>query len=117
MRGAAYLRDVYSRHGAGKVLFVCEHEQRSPAKIVEYDKATAAVLATEQLNMNLTNAFAFAFYAGDFFLFTESNQNASVSKVTHYNYDDDKALTNVVNQAPIRIVGAGVSTCAPVLPQ
>jgi hypothetical protein len=84
----------------------------APAKLVEYDKETAQVLATEQLNMNLTNAFAFAFYGGDFYLFTEGN-NPTFSKVTHYDYDDDKSLTTVVMQAPIRIVGAGVSTCVP----
>ena len=30
-----------------------------------------------------------------------------------YDFDDTKDLTNVVAQAPIRIVGAGVSTCVP----
>src|SRR5690606_8537571 len=85
----------------------------SPAKLIEYDKDTAEVVATEQLNMSLTNAFAFGFYGGDFYLFTEANGNPGVSKVTHYDYDDTKALTQVVAQAPIRIVGAGVSTCVP----
>jgi hypothetical protein len=84
----------------------------NPAKLVEYDKDTAMVLDTQQLNMNLTNAFAFAFYGGDFFMFTEG-QNPQFSKVTHYDYDDTLALTTVVMQAPIRIVGAGVSTCVP----
>jgi hypothetical protein len=84
----------------------------APAKLVEYEKDTAQVIATEQLNMNLTNAFAFGFYGGDFYMFTEGN-NANFSKVTHYDYDDTKALTTVVMQAPIRIVGAGVSTCVP----
>ena len=85
----------------------------APAKLIEYDKDTAEVIATEQLNMSLTNAFAFAFYGGDFYMFTEANGNPGVSKVTHYDYDDSKALTQVVAQAPIRIVGAGVSTCVP----
>ena len=85
----------------------------NPAKLVEYDKSDASVINTEQLNMSLTNAFAFGFYGGDFYMFTEANGNPGVSKVTHYDYDDTKALTNVVNQAPIRIVGAGVSTCVP----
>ncbi|HLT37750.1 MAG TPA: hypothetical protein VK034_15770 [Enhygromyxa sp.] len=86
----------------------------NPAKLVEYDKDTANVIATEQLNMSLTNAFAFAFHGGDFYMFTESANNSSVSRVTHYDYDDTKMLTQVVAQAPMRIVGAGVSTCAPV---
>jgi hypothetical protein len=84
----------------------------APAKLVEYDKANAQVIATEQLNMSLTNAFAFGFYGGDFYMFTEGN-NPTFSKVTHYDYDDTKALTTVVAQAPMRIVGAGVSTCVP----
>jgi len=85
----------------------------NPAKLVEYDKSDASVIDTQQLNMSLTNAFAFAFYGGDFYMFTESDQNNQVSKVTHYDYDDTQNLEIVVNQAPIRIVGAGVSTCVP----
>ncbi|MFV8752300.1 hypothetical protein ACNOYE_17260 [Nannocystaceae bacterium ST9] len=83
-----------------------------PAKLIEYDKSNAQVIAVEQLDMNLTNSFAFGFYGGDFYLFTESN-NSAFSKVTHYDHDDTKALTTVVAQAPIRVVGAGVSTCVP----
>jgi hypothetical protein len=54
-------------------------------------------------------------------MFTESN-NPNVSKVTHLDYDDSdmngkQDLTTIVNAAPIRIVGAGVSTCAPFAPQ
>ncbi|NVB38421.1 hypothetical protein G6O69_11315 [Pseudenhygromyxa sp. WMMC2535] len=86
----------------------------SPAKLVEYDKSDASVIDTETLDMDLTNAFAFGFYGGDFYMFTESDNNSSVSKVTHYDYNDTKDLTVVVEQAPIRIVGAGVSTCVPV---
>ncbi|MFO7567649.1 MAG: hypothetical protein R6X02_33710 [Enhygromyxa sp.] len=85
----------------------------SPAKLVQYNKDTAEVIATEQLNMSLTNAFAFAFHGGGFYMFTESN-TPGFSKVTHYDYEGDKSLTQVVDQAPIRIVGAGVSTCAPI---
>lgn len=84
----------------------------APAKLVEYEKDTAQVIAVEQLNMSLTNAFAFGFYGGDFYLFTEGN-NPTFSKVTHYDYDDTKTLMTVVAQAPMRIVGAGVSTCVP----
>ena len=85
----------------------------SPAKLVEYDKSDASVVEIQQLNMNLTNAFAFAFYGGDFYMFTESNNNPGVSKVTHFDYDDTQDLEIVVPDAPIRIVGAGVSTCVP----
>ncbi|MCA9690455.1 MAG: hypothetical protein KC636_12660, partial [Myxococcales bacterium] len=88
----------------------------SPAKLVEYEKDTAAVIDTTNLGLSLTNAFAFAFWGGDFYMFTESNINPfTASKVTHYDYSDTKQLTVVVDSAPIRIVGAGVSTCAPVI--
>lgn len=89
------------------------------SKLIEFDKATAQVLATTPFNnFPLTSAFAFAFWGGDFYFFTEGN--LPYSKVTKLDYDDSdgggKALTTVNTMAPIRIVGAGVSTCAPVLP-
>jgi hypothetical protein len=93
-----------------------------PSKLIERDKANGAVLSTFPLNqLPLTNAFAFAFFGGDFYFFTEADGNPFVSKVTHLDYDDSdndgmQELTTVVNAGPIRIVGAGVSTCAPFVP-
>ena len=95
----------------------------NPAKLVEVEKGTGKFLQTTPLgNLELTNAFAFSFFGGDFYMFTESDNNQFLSKVTHFDYDDSdmngkQDLTTVVNQAPIRIVGAGVSTCAPFAPQ
>lgn len=88
----------------------------APAQILEYDKDTAEVIATDSVAMSLTSAFAFAFYGGDFILFTESDGDPSYSKVTRFDHDGDGSLTTVVTQAPIRVVGAAVSTCAPVAP-
>jgi len=93
-----------------------------PGKLVEVNKANGQYIDTLQLGINLTNAFAFAFFAGDFYFFTESGGFGSKSKVTHLDYDDSdnngkQDITVVVQQGPIRIVGAGVSTCAPFLPQ
>ena len=89
----------------------------NPAKLVEVDKNNGAFLEVTPLGtLELTNAFAFAFFAGDFYMFTESDNNQTLSKVTHYDYDESKVLTTVVPQAPFRIVGAGVSTCAPFIP-
>jgi hypothetical protein len=94
----------------------------NPAKLLEYDKTNGQVLETFPLNgFETTYAFAMAFFAGDFYFFTESAGYKTPSKVTHLDWDDSdnngiKDLTTVVPQAPIRIVGAGVSTCAPFLP-
>lgn len=87
----------------------------APAKLVEYDKTDATVIDTLPLaSLELTNAFAFAFFGGDFYFFTEGA--GLMSQVTHIDYDGTQDLEVVVPQAPIRIVGAGVSTCAPVVP-
>jgi hypothetical protein len=93
----------------------------SPAKLVEFDKDDASVIDILPLDtLELTNAFAFSFFAGDFYFFTEGAGFVS-SQVTHMDYDDSDAdgeqqLEVVVPNAPIRIVGAGVSTCAPTIP-
>lgn len=89
------------------------------SKLIQFDKTNAQVLETIPFdNFPLTSAFAFAFWGGDFYFFTEGN--VPYSKVTKLDYDQSdgggKALTVVNAMAPIRIVGAGVSTCAPVLP-
>lgn len=87
------------------------------AKLVEYDKSTGEVLETTQLaGLQLTYAFAFAFWGGDFYFFTENGMMGSNSKVTKLDHDGDGSLTTVNSDAPIRIVGAGVSTCAPFTP-
>ena len=94
----------------------------TPAKLIEIDKTNGNILSTTNLGLDLTNAFAFAFFNGDFYFFTEVGGFNTNSKVTWLDFDDSEGeLANgpqVINMnAPIRIVGAGVSTCAPVLPQ
>ncbi|MCY0994186.1 hypothetical protein OV203_44060 [Nannocystis sp. ILAH1] len=93
------------------------------AKLIQFDKQTAQAIETLPFNnLPLTNAFAFAFWGGDFYFFTlgDPNGQADYSKVTKLDYDDSdnsgKALTTVHANAPIRVVGAGVSTCAPLEP-
>jgi hypothetical protein len=91
------------------------------AKLVQYDKATAEVIETLPLSgLELTHAFAFAFWGGDFYFFTENGGRGSNSKVTHLDYDESdgagRALSTINTDAPIRVVGAGVSTCAPLVP-
>lgn len=93
------------------------------AKLIQFDKQTAQAIETLPFNsLPLTNAFAFAFWGGDFYFFTlaDPDSPSSLSKVTKLDYDDSdssgKSLTTVHMNAPIRIVGAGVSTCAPLEP-
>ena len=94
----------------------------NPAKLVEIDKATGKTLSVIPLpGVELGSAWAFAFFGGDFYFFTNS-KNGPGSEVTHIDYDDSdnngkQDITVVVPDAPISIVGAGVSTCAPTAPQ
>ena len=94
----------------------------NPAKLVEIDKATGKSLNVIPLpGVELGNAWAFAFFAGDFYFFTNSKGGPG-SEVTHIDYDDSdnngkQDIKQIVDNAPISIVGAGVSTCAPTAPQ
>ncbi|MFZ6184120.1 hypothetical protein [Nannocystis pusilla] len=92
----------------------------SPALLTEYDKATGDIIDVLPLpGLQSESAFAFAWWGGDFYLFTSTGDFVTNSEVWHLDFDNsddsDQALT-LLTQAPIRIVGAGVSTCAPPLP-
>ncbi len=89
------------------------------AKLIQFDKQTGEELEVISFaGFPLTQAFAFAFWGGDFYFFTEASpgQIGTKSKVTRLDYDGDQSLTTVNAGGPVRVVGAGVSTCAPVLP-
>ncbi len=98
----------------------------SPAELVEFDKDTGEVLFVGELTgLELTDAFAFAFWGGDFYFFTETADTVPgwpepPSKVVKLDYDGSDGngvtLTTIVPSAPILVAGAGVSTCAPTEP-
>jgi hypothetical protein len=96
----------------------------NPSKLVELDKTDGSVVQVVPLaGLEINNsAFAFAFFAGDFYFFTDSNVDFTNSEVTHLDFDDSdnngiQDLTLLTDDAPLLIVGAGVSTCAPTAPQ
>ena len=59
-------------------------------------------------------AYAFSFWGGDFWFYTSGGLGNS--QVTRYKYATDKSFSVVVPDTGMTIVGAGVSTCAPVTP-
>jgi hypothetical protein len=84
----------------------------NPARVLWYDKGDADVLDEWTLQNFVNNgSFAFAHWDGDFYLFTSAGLADSI--VTKYDFTGDESLTKVAD-APINVVGAGVSTCAPV---
>jgi hypothetical protein len=94
----------------------------SPTLLIQYDKDTGATIDTWPLPaLSSPDAFAFAAWGGDFYFFTEPDPPTGLSIVTHLDFDgsdgEPMELSVVVDPAPIRIVGAGVSTCAPPAPQ
>jgi hypothetical protein len=77
--------------------------------LIEIDPATAKIIDSRQLSVGGSNlAFAFAFWGGDFWIFSSSS---GPSKITRY--DPVTQTETTMGTAALRVVGAGVSTCAP----
>jgi hypothetical protein len=104
--------------GNGK-LFTFATVSASEAVLVELDKSTGGEIENIPLGgLDITNAFAFAFWGGDVFFFTETFPNSGVSQVTRLDYDNNEGggLTQYNANTGIHIPGAGVSTCASFVP-
>ena len=91
-----------------------------PVQVAELNKASGAVMSTKALNGVETPSFwAFSFWGGDFYLYTAPdamlNPNRT-SNVTRYRPSDGSIDTAYMSNIGFRIVGAGVSTCAPITP-
>jgi hypothetical protein len=90
----------------------------SPASVAQIDKTNATVInSASQSGVDTGTDWAFSFWGGSFYLYT-ANQNINpddTSDVTEY--DPTGPSTKIVlSEIGFRIVGAGVSTCAPVTP-
>lgn len=82
-----------------------------PSHLSELSKTTGQIIAQTNLLVGEANdAFAFAFWGGDFWIFTSTG---GPSDVHRYRPLDDTTTTPTTH--PSTIVGAGVSTCAPQL--
>jgi hypothetical protein len=80
------------------------------AAVSQLDPATAQVIATTPLpTVSFGSGWAFAFWGGDFYLFTAPN--GAGSQITRF--DPIANTVTVVATMQNTIVGAGVSTCAP----
>lgn len=86
----------------------------SPPQVSQLSKSTGDVLSgffAQQL-YGVPRAWAFAVWGGDFFIFLERESDASTN-VWRMN-GQTGALMNAIPSSGRRIVGAGVSTCAPI---
>jgi hypothetical protein len=94
--------------GAGD-LFGFYSTSRTDSAIGQIDKTTARVVGEAMLpGVAQGNGWAFAFWGGDFYLFTAPTGS---TVVTRYRPADGSIVR--VAQSGQEIVGAGVSTCAP----
>jgi hypothetical protein len=87
----------------------------TPAKLGDIAKTSGVTSAIKDLNgVNTGNAFAFSFWGGDFWFYTAGATGGS--NVTRLKAATDNSIGVVKANVGFRIVGAGVSTCAPIVP-
>lgn len=92
----------------------------APAVIAEISKGTGEIIDPKPLaNTYAGNAWAFSFYGGDFYVYTHSDGNGGGpplagggSDVTRFRPSTGEVAI-VKPKVGFKIVGAGVSTCAP----
>jgi hypothetical protein len=86
----------------------------APPSVRRIDKASAGTVESFQLPAlagTTPSAWAFAFWGGRFYVFYQSALDPSTNV---FRVDPDGTVTEVLSDIGYRIVGAGVSTCAPV---
>ncbi len=92
----------------------------SPVEVAEIDKKVGAILSTAKLpKVETPSAWAFSFWGGDFYLYTAPDPNSNPGRTTNvskYHPQDGSTDAAYMTNIGFTIVGAGVSTCAPVEP-
>jgi hypothetical protein len=87
----------------------------TPVEVGELNKSNGQVMSSVPLpTVEVPFAWAFSFWGGDFYLYTAGL--AGNSRVNRYRPSDGTVDTSYMPNVGFRIVGAGVSTCAPVSP-
>jgi hypothetical protein len=88
-------------------------------RVAEIDKTNANILSDHELpGVSPPSAWAFSFWGGDFYLYAAPGNNASGnSSVIKYDAVAQTVDAAYVADTGFTIVGAGVSTCAPILHQ
>jgi hypothetical protein len=98
--------------GDGRLYALCLPKNGTGSTLAQIDPTTAKILGEDQLTTgNGQEALAFAFWGGDFWIFTSPGGTSPTTTVTEY---DPVAKTETFKTTlAAEIVGAGVSTCAP----
>jgi hypothetical protein len=92
----------------------------SPVEVAQIDKKSGAVVSTAKLpEVETPSAWAFSFWGGDFYLYTAPSPFSDPGRTTNvskYHPQDGTTDPAYMTNIGFTIVGAGVSTCAPVEP-
>jgi hypothetical protein len=92
----------------------------SPVEVAEINKNSGTVIMTKKLPaVEIPSAWAFSFWGGDFYLYTAPDQSTHPGRTTNvsrYRPSDGTTDAAYLTNIGFTIVGAGVSTCAPVEP-
>lgn len=92
----------------------------TPVQVVELNKTNGATITPVSLpQVETPAAWAFSFWGGDFYLYTAPDplvDPTRTTNVTRYRPSDGSVDPNYMVNIGFRIVGAGVSTCAPLEP-
>jgi hypothetical protein len=101
--------------GTGDARLFGDFALETPPVLAELNKTSGKASGVTPMNSVPSNIkqFAFSFWGGDFWFYTDKSTGHST--VTRYKYATDKSFSKVAS-APVSIVGAGVSTCAPTAP-
>jgi hypothetical protein len=95
--------------GDGRLFALCLPTSGSGSTLAQIDPTTANIIGEDQLTTGgPQEALAFAFWGGEFYIFTSPGTTTTVTK-----YDPVAKTETVVASLGAQIVGAGVSTCAP----
>lgn len=89
------------------------------AELVELLLDGSVIETTPLPGVELTEAFAMAHWGGDFYFFVQSALNPTLSTVLRLDYDESDGpgrTLSEVGTAPVLVVGASSSTCAPTEP-
>jgi hypothetical protein len=89
----------------------------TPVQLAEIDKDTGEIIeATDLPGIERPSSWAFSFWGGDFYFYTAPDPFGSPSRTTNvsrYRPSDGSIDVDYMTDIGFRIVGAGVSTCAP----
>jgi hypothetical protein len=89
----------------------------NPVRVAQIDKGTAKILSDAKIaGVPTPGAWAFSFWGGSFYLYTSDGTQSST--VTKFDPTNGSVDTSYVPSSELNftIDGAGVSTCAPVVP-